>query len=100
MAEALLSPKEVADLLSVTPGAVRHWVRTGKLKGCKAGRLIRVRLADVQEFLKQSGTGEGEDSRTERPELREYSIKEIESFVAEDRITPDMARRLEKLLGL
>lgn len=100
MTEALLSPKEVADILSVSPAAVRHWVRTGKLKGFKAGRLIRVRLKDVQEFLASTEPYEREDNVAEGSRLREYTINEIESFVEEDRITPDMARRLEKILGL
>jgi excisionase family DNA binding protein len=97
MAEALLSPREVANILSVTPGAVRNWVRTGQLRGYKAGRLIRVSMQDVEAFLKGKGftqvSPKGEN-------LRDYSTEEIAAFLEEDRIPSEMAERLGKILGL
>jgi putative molybdopterin biosynthesis protein len=100
MAEALLSPNEVAELLSVTPGAVRNWVRTGQLKGYRAGRLIRVNMKDVESFLegrKPGGVGPG---IAKRAKPRDYSTEEIASFLEEDQIPYEMAERLGKILGL
>lgn len=47
----LLSPEEVAERLTVTPRTVRDWLRAGKLRGTKAGRLWRVSEEAVCEFL-------------------------------------------------
>ncbi len=100
MAEALLSPKEVADILSVTPGAVRNWVRKGQLRGYKAGRLIRVKLKDVETFLEGKGSAQVGLMTAKGEKLRDYSTEEIAAFLEEDRIPSVMAERLGKILGL
>ena len=51
MEERLLTPEEVASILAVSPKSVREWLRRGKLKGVKAGRLWRVRKRDLDTFL-------------------------------------------------
>ncbi|MBU1670087.1 MAG: nucleotidyltransferase domain-containing protein [Actinobacteria bacterium] len=53
MSRDYMSPNEVAEMLSVTPAAVRQWVRTGKLEGFHAGRLIRVTPEAVRAFLEK-----------------------------------------------
>lgn len=55
MAERLLTPRETAERLAVSKGSVREWLRVGKLKGLKAGRLWRIREQDLEEFLKKGG---------------------------------------------
>ncbi len=55
----LLTPKEVAEKLKVSEQTVLRWLRNGKLKGVKAGRLWRIREEDLQEFIKE-GNNEGE----------------------------------------
>jgi excisionase family DNA binding protein len=54
-AEKLLTPEDAAKFLLVKPETLRGWLRTGKLKGVKAGRLWRVRESDLQAFLKEGG---------------------------------------------
>jgi len=39
MAEKLLTPEEVAEHLAVSPKSIRKWLREGKLKGVRVGRL-------------------------------------------------------------
>jgi excisionase family DNA binding protein len=51
-AEKLYTPEQAAEFLLVNSETVRLWLRTGKLKGLKAGRLWRVRESDLQDFLK------------------------------------------------
>jgi excisionase family DNA binding protein len=46
----LLSTKEAAELLSVSPKTVRSWIGQGKLIGLHAGRCIRVRRADLMKL--------------------------------------------------
>jgi excisionase family DNA binding protein len=54
MPEAALTPEKVAQLLSVQPKTVRDWLKRGRIKGFKAGRLWRVREKDLDAFLSQA----------------------------------------------
>lgn len=47
-----LSIPDIQKVLGVTYGTVNNWLISGKLKGCKAGKLWRVRESDLNEFLK------------------------------------------------
>jgi excisionase family DNA binding protein len=49
--ERLLTPEEAARILAVSPKSVREWLRQGKLKGVKVGRLWRIRERDLEAFL-------------------------------------------------
>ncbi len=49
--ERYLTPEDIARRLHVSTITVGKWLRSGKLKGFKAGRLWRVRECDLQEFL-------------------------------------------------
>jgi excisionase family DNA binding protein len=51
-AEKLFTPEDAAKALLVKPETLRGWLRTGKLKGVKVGRLWRVRETDLEAFLK------------------------------------------------
>jgi excisionase family DNA binding protein len=53
--EKLLTPEEAATRLNVSPRAVREWLRQGKLRGVKVGRLLRVPESAIAEFLKPTG---------------------------------------------
>jgi excisionase family DNA binding protein len=50
--EKVYTPEGAAEALLVSPKTIRDWLRTGKLKGIKIGRLWRVRESDLEEFLK------------------------------------------------
>lgn len=52
-AEKLLTPEDAAKALLVKPDTLRGWLRTGKLKGVRVGRLWRVRESDLEAFLKE-----------------------------------------------
>jgi excisionase family DNA binding protein len=51
MVEPLLTPKQAAARLLVSEKTVLDWLRVGKLKGLKAGRLWRIRERDLEAFL-------------------------------------------------
>jgi len=59
MSDKLLTPEQAADRLAVSPKTLRDWLRDGKLKGVKVGRLWRVREADLDAFLKEPGGDAG-----------------------------------------
>ena len=48
----LLTPEDVAAWLHISRLTVGNWLRSGKLKGVKVGRLWRVRESDLENFLK------------------------------------------------
>ena len=56
MVERIYTPEEVAELLSVTPKTVKDWLRAGKLKGSKLGKLWRVQDSDIQRFMEENST--------------------------------------------
>jgi excisionase family DNA binding protein len=57
MTEKLLTPEDAAKVLVVEAETVRSWLRDGKLKGVKMGRLWRVKESDMGEFLKSLAQG-------------------------------------------
>lgn len=57
MGERLLTPDDAAKALVVKSSTVREWLRTGRLKGMKMGRLWRVKESDLAEFLKSLAQG-------------------------------------------
>jgi excisionase family DNA binding protein len=55
--EGLMTPfitvKETCSLLKISRQTVYEWMRSGKLKAVKAGRLVRIRREDLESFLKE-----------------------------------------------
>ncbi|MBO8140902.1 MAG: helix-turn-helix domain-containing protein [Firmicutes bacterium] len=64
MAERLLTLEEVAERLVVAPKTIRDWLREGKLRGLKVGKLWRVREQDLEAFLAEAerATTQGKDN--------------------------------------
>jgi excisionase family DNA binding protein len=50
--EQLLSPEDVAERLAISPKTVRAYLREGRIKAMKVGKLWRVRESDLQQYLK------------------------------------------------
>ena len=51
MPEKLLTSEQVAQILQVHPLTVLKYIKAGKLKGIKLGRVWRFREKDVEQFL-------------------------------------------------
>ncbi len=49
--EDLLTPEEVAAVMKVKTITVKDWLRDGRLKGVKTGRLWRIRKQNVEDFI-------------------------------------------------
>jgi len=49
--ERVLTPEQVALRLQVQPQTVVRWLRSGRLKGRKFGRIWRVRPEDLDTFI-------------------------------------------------
>jgi excisionase family DNA binding protein len=50
----ILTLEQAANRAQVAVKTMREWLRTGKLKGIKAGRLWRVRARDLERFFEES----------------------------------------------
>ncbi|MFH1148997.1 MAG: helix-turn-helix domain-containing protein [Actinomycetota bacterium] len=99
--DEFLTPEEAARILSVTPGAIREWIRSGKLCAVKAGKLWRIRESELTLFLKESTDIYGAATEPEsapEPRPREYSRREIQEFMEADRLSPELARKIESIL--
>lgn len=59
--EKVYTPEGAAEALMVSPKTIREWLRTGKLKGVKVGRLWRVRESDLQEILQATSSQGGSE---------------------------------------
>ncbi|MCE7874680.1 DNA-binding protein [bacterium CPR1] len=53
----IMTPVEVARRLKVKKRTVLEWLRQGKLKGLKLGRLWRIRARDLDQFLQSVEDG-------------------------------------------
>jgi excisionase family DNA binding protein len=51
MLDQLLTPEQAAERLLVHKDTILEWLRSGQLKGRKAGRLWRIRERDLEAFL-------------------------------------------------
>lgn len=49
--EQLLDVNGSAELLRVSPYAVRSWIRKGVLRASKLGRLVRIEPSEVQRLI-------------------------------------------------
>jgi|SoiMethySBSTD1v2_1073268.scaffolds.fasta_scaffold535900_2 excisionase family DNA binding protein len=83
----LLTPEEVAERLRVSRPTVYAWLKMGRLPGLRAGKVWRIRPADLDAFLQPAP---GATSK--------YSREEILQFLEEDQ--PDEEMRVEATDGV
>ncbi len=55
--ERLLTPKEAAKIVAVSPRTIKEWLRRGDLAGIKIRHLWRIRASDLEKFI-QLGSAE------------------------------------------
>jgi len=53
----LLTPEQVSEILQITPQTVRRYIREGKLKASKFGRVYRVRREELERFVMEQEQG-------------------------------------------
>ena len=104
--ERLLTPEEVADTLRVTRRTVYEWLRTGRLRGLKAGPFWRIRPEDLDRFLageqdapawRPGGVDHDEDDEPTAEELEESRRAWLEYLAGRDpgRSLDELRRELE-----
>ncbi len=69
MHDRILTSEQVAEILQVHPFTVLKYIKQGKLKGSKLGRMYRIRESDVEQFLnKQASASEKATTSTKTQE--------------------------------
>ena len=73
MDEKILTPDQVALILQVHPFTVLKFIKQGKLRASKLGRVYRIRQSDVGRFLDE---GEATSSATKSTKEAKPAVKE------------------------
>jgi excisionase family DNA binding protein len=47
-----LSTRNAANLAQVATGTIRRWIREGRIEGHKAGRVVRIKRAEIETLLR------------------------------------------------
>jgi excisionase family DNA binding protein len=78
MEETILTVEQVAQILQVHPFTVLKFIKQGKLKAAKLGRVYRIRRTEVDRFLDAQMGGE----TTPRPPKAKKSVRNRDSAPA------------------
>jgi excisionase family DNA binding protein len=60
----LLDVKGAAEALAVSPWTIRAYIRDGKLRAVRIGRLVRLEAAELERFVNENGR-KAESNHTE-----------------------------------
>lgn len=94
MEEKIFTPEQVAGILQVHPCTVLKFIRQGKLKAVKLGRVYRIKHMDVEAFLEAQTLGwkkntEGQPQGSKKSSKKDKEeVKEIRTETVEE-ATPD-----------
>ena len=50
------TPAEAAETLKVNPQTLWRWIREGRIRASKLGRVYRIRQSDLEQFLDDTAT--------------------------------------------
>ncbi len=114
MDERFYTPKQVAEILQVHQYTVLKWIREGKLRALKFGRVYRTRESELGVFLGQTAHDSAQDimrSAADGPVVQESTVHYVPPHVAIPmpassppdrqsdqevyRLTPELAPQLE-----
>jgi excisionase family DNA binding protein len=101
MVEPLITPEDAAERLKVSKNTILDWLRSGQLKGVKAGRLWRLRERDLAEFLKEPEpvreTGPADEpAQADEPVLEEANGPEVDDVINWERYDELKAQGLSR----
>ncbi len=51
MLDRILTPEQVGKELQLHPFTILNYIKDGKLRGAKLGRVYRIRESDIEKFL-------------------------------------------------
>jgi excisionase family DNA binding protein len=74
--DQLLTPEEAAARLKISRLTFGDWLRSGKIKGVKVGRLWRVRESDLEAFLKGGEDSVDKEEKALESRLRKQAARQ------------------------
>ena len=51
MQDRILTPDQVGEMLQLHPFTILNYIKDGRLRGAKIGRVYRIRESDIEKFL-------------------------------------------------
>ena len=87
----IMTPREVAEYLQLTPDTIYRYIREGKLVASRLGRQYRIWRRHLELFLLATSTVVG-------AQLRPFSETQMEEWLEEDQIDQETKTVGEKLL--
>lgn len=99
MFEKYYTPKQVAEILQIHQYTVLKWIRDGKIKALKFGRVYRATESDIAEFL---GTSRSQNRRAKEESVADETQPLATSSVTAATVTatstaPSFTRQEEKI---
>ena len=85
MTDRLLTTEQVSQILQVHPFTVLKYIKSGKLKGIKLGRVWRIRESDVERFLEERSMASKEPSQSTEEAAHEETIEIEEKMMPEQK---------------
>ncbi len=85
MNEKFFTTEQVANILQVHPFTILKFIKQGKLKGIKLGRVYRIKESDVEDFLEERMTKTVKKviPKTEKP-------KQVQKEEKQEMVVPDV----------
>ena len=78
--EKYFTTEQVANILQVHPFTILKFIKSGKLKGIKLGRVYRIKESDVQEFLEERMTvTKTKEKKEDKKEIKEKKNINLEN---------------------
>ncbi|MBU0668420.1 helix-turn-helix domain-containing protein [Patescibacteria group bacterium] len=90
--EEILTADQVAKILQVHPFTVLKFIKQGKLKASKLGRVYRIRRSDVDEFLDnqvEKSQKQAEKQREKTPKDQKTPKNKQAEPPHEEKLKPD-----------
>jgi excisionase family DNA binding protein len=83
-AYGLLTVREAATRLGVSEAAIRRWVTTGRLRGVRVGRAVRIDDRDLAAIIARGALDPAADriDPALMPELKAAAVNEARRYVA------------------
>lgn len=76
MLDNYLTTEQVAKILQVHPFTILKFIKSGKIKGVKLGRVYRINENDVKDFLENMSVGSTQRKHKENKEEKVYELSE------------------------
>ncbi len=99
MIENFLTTEQVAKILQVHPFTILKFLKLGKLRGVKLGRVYRIKESDVQAFLDGRMTGGHKQNITPQQSPLNPDLEHLESHKSETEPQPEYHNEYHKLLN-